>query len=456
MKKHANDAQIPAAQQVHVRDELIVVLLALAMVLTIMNTTMFNLALPAVSQHFGLSPSMTSWIVTGYSVVFAIASITYSRLSDLIQIRRLIVIGLTSLSLSAMVGFFSNSFLLLLLARLVQAAGAGALPALSLVIISRYVPAERRGRATALIMSAVSLSFGLGPVAGGAIVEYFGWQYLFAVPAVTLVLVPLFAKLLPKERPSQGSFDTWGAVLLSVGATGLLLAITNQSWIALVFGLAALTLFAIRIRRAGEPFVQPSLFSNGAYLLLTAVGIGAYMSNFATLFLLPQILINLFDLSAAATGLIIFPGSLLAMIVSRNVGKIIDSKGNRGIISFIPLLILISMILFALFLFTSYFAILFIYIILSIGFTFLTSGISNEITRVLPKSQIGSGLGLFQLLQFFSGAFGVALSASALSWQKGVALSAAYSNLYWGLSVLILLSIACSYLYQKMSVRLTA
>ncbi|MCE9600319.1 MAG: MFS transporter, partial [Spirochaetia bacterium] len=61
---------------------LTVLLLGTALVLVIMNTMMFNLALPAVSQAFHLLPTATSWIVTGYSIVFAIASITYSRLSD--------------------------------------------------------------------------------------------------------------------------------------------------------------------------------------------------------------------------------------------------------------------------------------------------------------------------------------------------------------------------------------
>ena len=135
-------------------------LLGLSIVLVIMNTMMFNLALPSVAHDFGLSAASTSWIVTGYSIIFAISSITYSRLSDFVPIRRLIVIALVSLSAAAIVGLFSDSFLLLLLVRLVQASGAGAIPALSLVLITRYIPLERRGKAMAIIMSAASLGFG--------------------------------------------------------------------------------------------------------------------------------------------------------------------------------------------------------------------------------------------------------------------------------------------------------
>lgn len=442
-------AAVRGAEQASIREGLVTVLLGLSIVLVIMNTMMFNLALPSVAHDFGLAASTTSWIVTGYSIVFAISSITYSRLSDFVPIRRLMVIALVSLSVAAMVGLFSDSFLLLLLVRLVQASGAGAIPSLSLMLITRYVPLERRGKAMATIMSAASLGLGLGPVAGGAIVEYIGWHYLFAVTAVTIMLVPMFAALLPAEKPTKGSFDVWGAFFVGIGTTGLLLFLTNQSGIALAAGLISLVLFVIRIRRAPDPFVQPVLFRNRAYLLLGTVGIAAYLCSFATLFLMPQILVNLYGLSAISSGLVIFPGSLLALFLSRKVGKIIDLYGNAAIIRYIPLLVLASVLLFALFAGSSYVAIIFIYMLLSVGFTFLTSSISNEMSRIVQPSQIGSGLGLFQLLQFFSGAFGVATTASALSWQKNLPLKAAYGNIYWGLTMIVLASIVCAYLYGQ-------
>ncbi|MBW5446396.1 MFS transporter [Cohnella sp. CFH 77786] len=419
------------------------------MVLVIMNTMMFNLALPSVARDFGLSASSTSWIVTGYSIVFAISSITFSRLSDFVPIRRLIVIALLSLSLAAIAGLFSYSFLHLLVVRLVQASGAGAIPALSLVLISRYIPLERRGKAMAMIMSAASLGLGLGPVAGGAIVEYLGWHHLFEVTAATLLLVPVFAALLPAEKPAKGSFDALGAFLVGVGTTGLLLFLTSRSVIALAAGLLGLVLFVFRVRTARDPFVQPRLFGNRSYLLLSAVGIAAYLCSFATLFLMPQILVNLYGLSAISSGLVIFPGSLLALFLSRQVGKIIDARGNAAIIRYIPLLVLASVVLFALFAGTSYIAILLIYMLLSTGFTFLTSSISNEMSRILQPSQIGSGMGLFQLLQFFSGAFSVAATASALTWQKELSPQAAYSNIYWAMAIVVLASIACAYLYGR-------
>lgn len=175
-------------------------LLCFTIVLVIMNTMMFNLALPKISVQFELSPSTASWIVTGYSIIFAIASITYSRLSDFVPIRRLYVIALLSLGGASILGLFTDSFGLLLLTRLIQASGAGAIPSLGIVFVTRYIPLSRRGRAMSLILSAASLGLGLGPVAGGSIVQYLGWHFLFVITGVTLLLIPIFLILLPKEN----------------------------------------------------------------------------------------------------------------------------------------------------------------------------------------------------------------------------------------------------------------
>ncbi|MNY40743.1 hypothetical protein D3C86_1755050 [compost metagenome] len=118
---------------------------------------------------------------------------------------------------------------------------------------------------------------------------------------------------------------------------------------------------------------------------------------------------------------------------------------------FVPLLVLTATVLFALFAGHSWIAVMFVYMIMSLAFTTLSSSVSNEISRVLPSSQIGSGMGLFQLLQFFSGAFGVAMAASALEWQHGLSLSAAYSNIYWGLSIAAVIAIVSAFAYRRSS-----
>lgn len=105
-----HEASVPEAPLP--REGLLTLLFSVAVVLVIMNTAMFNLALPDVTEAFGITAASASWIVTGYSIMFSIASITYSRLSDFLPIRRLLVIGLLTLGLAVVAGFFQHQLYL--------------------------------------------------------------------------------------------------------------------------------------------------------------------------------------------------------------------------------------------------------------------------------------------------------------------------------------------------------
>lgn len=299
-------------------------------------------------------------------------------------------------------------------------------------------------------MSGVALGLGLGPVVGGTIVQYLGWQYLFLLTASTVLLVPFFYSLIPNEKGGSGNFDILGGILVGTGVTALLLAMTTKSLPSLLVGIFAIFLFQWRIRKVKAPFVLPVLFTNSPYLRLAAVGIGAYMCSFAALYLLPQILVHHFELTAMQAGFIIFPGSLLSMLVSRRVGKLIDGFGNHTIIRVLPFFMLSATVLFAIFGSLSFWAIAAIYSLMSLAFTFLTSSVSNEMSRILHPTQIGSGMGLFQLLQFFSGAFGVAATATTLAfYPKSVDEGNAYSVVFWGMSVVTVASIVFAFYYLK-------
>ncbi|RAP74503.1 MFS transporter [Paenibacillus montanisoli] len=432
-----------------IKEKPVTSILGFTIILVIMNTMMFNLALPKVAAQFAISPSTTSWIVTGYSIVFAISSITYSRLSDYISIRSLFTAALLSLGIGSVIGLFSEGFGVLLGARLIQASGAGAIPSLGIVLLTRYIPLSRRGKAMSIMLSASALGLGLGPVIGGFAVQYLGWHSLFVITGLTLFLIPVFLRMLPNEVSSSGTFDFIGAILLGIGTTGLLLFLTSKNLAALLVGLLVLVLFVYRIRTAANPFVLPELFRDKPYLALMAIGIGAYMVSFSFLFIAPQLLSRIYGLAPGASGLVLFPGALLAMIVSTRVGRIIDRYGNQDLIRIVPWLLLLSVILMALMATNSFYAIVVVYMMLSVSFGAITSAVSNELSRLLPKERVGSGMGLFQLLQFFSGAFGVALSGSALVWQRALPPVRAFDNLIWGLAVVALISIVSAFIYRR-------
>ena len=448
-----NTATASSGERTGIQEGLIVSLLGFTVVLVVMNTMMFNLALPQIAADFRLTSVASSWIVTGYSIVFAISSITFSRLSDFVPIRTLFTTGLTLLGTASVLGFFSNHFIVLLIARLVQAAGAASVPGLAIVLITRYIPNDRRGKSMAVIMSASSLGLGLGPVLGGSITQFLGWHDLFIVTGLTLFLIPVFYKLLPREIPQKGSFDLLGAILLAIGTTGILLFLTSRKPITLIIGVSALLLFWLRIGRAADPFVQPALFKDKKYMILSSLGIVSYINNFATLFLLPQVLAHLYALTPAQSGLVIFPGAFVSMLLSNRIGRMIDRHGNTLLLKFAPWLLLAAAGLFALFADQSIYAIMAVYMLLSVGFSSLTTSVSNELSGNLSMDQVGAGMGLFQLSQFFSGAFSVAVTGVALTAMQSIQLSSAYSYIFWGMTAVALASIIFSQLYLRMQSR---
>ncbi|WP_028399600.1 MFS transporter [Ectobacillus panaciterrae] len=427
----------------------IVLLWSVTVWLVVMNTTMFNVALPSILDDFQLSSSTASWIVSGYSIVFAIATLTYSRLSDFIPIRRLLTIGITILGVASIIGLFATQFDLLLASRLLQAAGAGAVPGLAMVLAGKYIPESRRGKAMSLISSAASLGFGLGPVIGGTIIQTLGWHYLFAVTALVFVVLPAFIKFLPKEDVQAIKFDTVGGVLTGASVTGLLLFLSTFSYTILLGSIVVIAILWRHIHRVEIPFIQPDLLKNGQYLKVLFIGFSAFIIHFSTLFLMPIILSAVFQIAPAAIGMIIFPGAILSAVAAQYIGRLIDRVGNIPLILFGHLFLIISTVAFSFFSNVSPYAILITYMFMSTGFSSLTSSIANETSRLLPDDKIGTGMGMAQLIQFFGGAFGVTLSGLLLALQKNLLPEAMYRNIFMGLTVLIGCSLLMFVIYLK-------
>ncbi|UOE94873.1 MFS transporter [Alkalihalobacillus sp. LMS39] len=427
----------------------IIFLWSFAVWLVVMNTTMFNVALPTVMTDLALTSTTASWIISSYSIVFAIGTLTYSRLSDYIPIARLLFIGLIMVGSASIIGFFAHEFYLLLLARIFQAAGAGAVLGLGLVLASKYIPLSRRGRAMAFISSAASLGFGLGPVIGGAITEYLGWNYLFAVTAIVFFLLPFFHRLLPKEQVTRGKFDVVGALLTGVCVTSSLLFFTSFSFYVLAVTIVVAILLIIHIQKVKMPFLRPELFSHHQYAKLLYVGFIVFTLHFSTLFMMPIILTDVYKMDAARVGLIIFPGAILSAVAAQVIGRIIDRFGNMPLFLTGHGLLLISTILFSLTAQVSPLSIMFSYMFMSVGFSSLTASMSNEVTRILPAASIGSGMGMLQLCQLFGGAFGVTLSGVLLKMERGIWPGFLYQEVFFYFTIIVCTSFLTALFYRQ-------
>jgi MFS transporter, DHA2 family, metal-tetracycline-proton antiporter len=382
---------------------------------SVLNETVFNVSTPAISKTFGLSPSGVSWVMTSFIVFFAMGSVIFGRLSDIFSIRRLILIGILAYAGASAAGFALQwSYPGVIAARAVQGAGASALPALIMVIIARYFPAEERGRVFGTITSVVAFAAGVGPVIGGFVAGSLGWPFLFAIPLLTLVSIPFFLRLLPAEKRRPGGIDILGALLVAVGITALIFFLNFSSWYYLAASAAAIAVLVIHVRRTRDPFIQPALFANVRFRAAMVVGFLVFSASIGIIFLIPLMFTALRGLDTRQIGLLMFPGAISGVVFGRVGGILADRRGNRMVMGLGALLLIGSLLLISVLLGFSPWLVSAGLLLTYVGFTLIQTSLINSVSQTLDMRETGTGMGLFNLVTFISAAVGTAVVARVL------------------------------------------
>ena len=303
----------------------LVTVLVFALVISVMNSTMFNMAIPSITREFNLLPTEAGWIVTAYIIIYAIGSVIYGKLADKYMLKTLLTFGLCTFAAGSILGFAASSFPLLVAGRCLQAMGASVMPTVSMIIPTRYFNSENRGRVLGLTSAGMALGTAIGPIVAGCVTSFFNWHYLFIVSLLSLVTLPFFRKYLQEEQQQRyGKIDMVGAAFLAGTLAFLLLAITQSSiWYAALCGLFFM-LFLWRIQSARDPFVQLSLFKNKQFSLGIVISGLCSGIGFGIPYLTPLLLQDVNGLSPILSGLYMFPSALLAASLGRSGGKLAD------------------------------------------------------------------------------------------------------------------------------------
>lgn len=394
----------------------IIPLLGCLLLFSVMNVTVFNVAVPNIAVDLGIKPSLAGWAITAYTMVYAIGSLVYGKLADLFPLKSLMTFGIMLFTAGSMIGFFMDGFTWLLVGRLVQSAGASCVPALAMIIPSRFFPPERRGVVMGTVASFIAFSQGIGPVMGGFVTGVADWKYLFLLALGPLFLLPFLRKALPDERRRDGSVDFLGAILLTVTVVMLMMSITTSSLSNMVISAVMLALFIIRGQKLNEPFISIELFTKGpfryaiiAQFLSSSIGLGMML-------IIPLMLSSMFHLSAYQIGLVMFPGAMSAALFGRIGGKWIDHFGSIPMILIAGMSIIIGFILISLTVDLGPWMISTSLILANIGFTLTKAALSKIVSLLLTREKIGSGMGIFSLTGFLAGSIGGTLATKGVDW----------------------------------------
>ena len=325
------------------RVALIVGVLSLAAFMSSLDLFIVNLAFPYISRDFhGSSLDSLSWVLNGYSILFAAVLVPAGRWADRVGRRRMFVAGLVVFTLGSVLSGLAPGVSLLIAARLVQAVGAGMMVPASLSLLLAAVPGHARAQAIGTWSAIGARGAALGPVIGGFLVEL-SWRWVFWINIpVGVVTVILAFKVLPESRDetSNARPDMLGAVLVAVAAGSLALALVKApswGWTSkdffglLVLAVASAIGVVVRSARHDAPVVDLKLLEsrsfNGALLASVAyyAGFGAFLLGMV------EFLTGVWHFSAIDAGLAIAPGPLMVLPFARVVAPRLSARlGGAG------------------------------------------------------------------------------------------------------------------------------
>jgi EmrB/QacA subfamily drug resistance transporter len=333
---------VPAAAPGAPNVRAIVAVLSLAVFMSSLDLFIVNLAFPYIGRQYGAGLSSLSWVLNGYTIVFAAVLVPAGRWADRIGRRRLFVAGLITFSVGSMCCGLAPGVPALIAARVVQAGGAGLMVPASLSLLLAAVPAAARPRAIGTWSAVGALGAALGPVIGGSLVQL-SWRWVFWINLpIGLVAVLLARRVVPESKDERvaGRPDLAGAVLLAAAVGLVALALVKApdwGWGSarfiglLVASVACGAAMVARSRRHHSPVIELGLLRSrmfsGAFVasILYYAAFGAFVLNAV------EFLTGVWHYSAVQAGLAIAPGPLMVLPFAQQVAPRLAARlGGPG------------------------------------------------------------------------------------------------------------------------------
>lgn len=306
-----------------------------------LDSTVINLALPAVEHELGGGLASQQWIVDGYLLAMAAAILPGGSISDLFGRVPVMRFGLLAFGAGSVLAAVANSPAMLIIARLIQGLGAAFLVPGSLALINTVFDKAQQSTAIGVWTGWTGTAFALGPLLGGLCVDFLGWRWIFVLSAIPMAIgYALTFWLCPMAGRVEGArVDVAGVVLSAVGLSATvygLIESQRDGWThptvitPLVIGIAALAGFVSWQHRSRLPMLPLPLFTFrnfAAANLVTAFVYGALTLGSLTVALYTQ---EVGGYSATAAGLATLPIPALSFALARHVGRIAARVGPRA------------------------------------------------------------------------------------------------------------------------------
>jgi EmrB/QacA subfamily drug resistance transporter len=427
------DVESLAPSNDHARRTLLIA--SVAAFAVFLDTTALFVAFPDITASFpDVAPSQLSWVLNGYTIVFAALLVPLGKLADRRGHKQMFLAGVALFTGASLLCAIAPNPVMLVAARAVQAVGGAALVPSSLALILRSTPRERIPISAAIWGATAALAGAVGPTLGAALVEWGGWRWVFVINLPVGVMTILMGRRSLRESRDPESMlpAPLGVALLVAGSVLLTLGLvrgddwgwTSSSTVAsIVSGIAILGVFIVHQAHTPAPAMDLSLFESHNFRWANAATI-VFGIAFSAMFLSSILfLTSVWKWSILEAGFGVAPGPLLVALLAPHFGRLAARIGQR------PLVVVGGLVYAAggawrLLTFDADAAFATAYLpsilLTGTGVALCIPQLSSVIGQSLPPNRFGVGGAVNQALRQLGGTLGVAVTVGIVSGATGI------------------------------------
>jgi len=405
--------------------KILMTLLLVGTFIAVLNQTLLITGLPQIMEEFHTDANNAQWLITSFmltnGIVVPISAFLIARFTT----RQLFFSAVIIFLIGTILGALSFSFSMLLMARFIQAIGAGIMMPLVSNIILTITPKEKRGSAMGLLVLVICFAPAIGPSLAGGVVDVLSWRYLFYGTLPMLLIVLIFSLVTLKnvtETNKDERIDSLSIILSSLAFGGILYGLSlagSLGWGSLItyawvsIGIVALILLVKRQLKLAQPMLEFRVFKYRTFTVSSILIAIAFGTMFGTETIVPLYTQNVEGVSALTSGLILLPGAALMGLISPFVGRITDKFGVKllvvlgfGVItlSTIPLSILNIE--------KSILLLVILYTIRMVGIGMLMTPVQTGAMNILPQHLFRHGVAVYSTLTSIAGSVGISILVS--------------------------------------------